>query len=197
MARRLQDTTAPHDRLAEVFSSTVRAGVLEAMFERPEESFSLTDLSRHLKLAVSSVQHEVYKLDRLGIVYGRRDGNSRKYRLQMDDPMTQALRQMVRVGRTESTRLEAALRAVPGLDAAVIATGERPDAWILLLIGNVDLMAIADAHERVAAALGTDVTAVEAAWFTTDVWGAYRQEGHPMLRRLERMQIVTMVGDAL
>ena len=56
------------DLLAELFSSKVRAAALGVFLPRPHCWFSLTELSRLLGLPVSSLQHECYKLARLGLL---------------------------------------------------------------------------------------------------------------------------------
>jgi DNA-binding IclR family transcriptional regulator len=68
------------DPLAELFSSRVRSAVLTLVLPRPHLGFSLTDLSRRLGLPVSSLQHECYKLTRLGLLRDERVGNARLYR---------------------------------------------------------------------------------------------------------------------
>ena len=65
--------------LAELFSSKVRAAVLGHLLPRPRQAFGLTDLSRALGLPVSSLQHECYKLERVGVLAAARDGSVRRY----------------------------------------------------------------------------------------------------------------------
>ncbi|MEA2530443.1 MAG: hypothetical protein QOG89_2087, partial [Thermomicrobiales bacterium] len=67
--------------LTELFSSKVRAAVLGQMLTRPHLRYSLTDLSRLLDIPISSLQHECYKLERIGVLLARRDGNARRYRV--------------------------------------------------------------------------------------------------------------------
>ena len=58
--------------LGEVFSSKVRASLLAWIVPRLDTRFSLTELSRELGMPISSLQHECYKLERLGVLKGRR-----------------------------------------------------------------------------------------------------------------------------
>ena len=111
--------------LAELFSSKVRAQVLGQMLPRAHLGFSLTELSRILGLPISSLQHECYKLERIEIIKGRREGNSRRYRVNAACPILPQLTALVVKGIGEAEALRAALEDIPGLDAAFLATPKR------------------------------------------------------------------------
>ncbi|HWV24063.1 MAG TPA: winged helix-turn-helix domain-containing protein, partial [Thermomicrobiales bacterium] len=83
------------DVLAELLSSRVRAAVLGFLVARGDERFSLTELARALDLSISSVQHECYKLERLRVLKGRREGASRRYRLDWETPIVEPLTDLV------------------------------------------------------------------------------------------------------
>jgi len=57
-----------NELLSELFSSKVRAAVLGHVLPRPQVALSLTEFSRLLDLPISSLQHECYKLERIGII---------------------------------------------------------------------------------------------------------------------------------
>src|SRR4029078_7373956 len=67
--------------LSELFSSKVRAAVLGHVLPRPQVALSLTEFSRLLDLPLSPLQQECYKRERIGIIKARREGNSRRYRV--------------------------------------------------------------------------------------------------------------------
>src|SRR5215213_9148897 len=83
------------DLLEELFSSRVRAAVLCQILPRPHLGFSLTEFSRVLGLPISSLQHECYKLERLGVLAGRREGNARRYRVDPTCPLHAPLTALV------------------------------------------------------------------------------------------------------
>lgn len=107
--------------LVELFSSKVRAAVLEWMIPRPHLGASLTDLSRLLGLPVSSLQHECYKLERIGILFTRKSGNARLYRPRPDCPILLPLAALVAAAIGPATALRAALEGVGGIDEAFVA----------------------------------------------------------------------------
>ena len=83
------------DLLAELFSSKVRAAVLGMLLPRPHRWFSLTELSRSLGLPVSSLQHECYKLARVGLLHDQRSGNVRRYAPDPAFPLLRPLTALV------------------------------------------------------------------------------------------------------
>lgn len=167
--------------LAELFSSKVRAAVLGHILPRAHIGFSLTELSRILDLPISSLQHECYKLERVGVVKGRREGNSRRYRINASCAVLRELTALVVKGIGQEAALGAALEDIPGLEAAFLARSLPLDAQAdsdqasagpipLVLIGEVSLEAIDAAQERVASLLGLPVNRIEAVFYLPNDW---------------------------
>jgi len=166
--------------LAELFSSKVRAQVLGHMLPRAHTGYSLTELSRFLGLPISSLQHECYKLERIGVIKGRREGNSRRYRVSAASPILHELTALVVKGIGEADALRAALEDIPGLEAAFLARslpldpteGEQTTAGLipLVLIGEVSLEAVDDAQARVASLLDLPTSRIEAVFYLPSDW---------------------------
>ena len=162
--------------LAELFSSRVRAAVLALVLPRPHLRFSLTDLSRRLGLPVSSLQHECYKLARLGLFHDERVGNVRLYR---PDPGWQLLAPLTAL-IVRAIPLEDALRGaveeVPGIEAAWIAGDlESPSAPVyIVIVGSLEIEAIDGIFDRCRVALAPVVgrSRVELACFQSSEWRA-------------------------
>ena len=163
--------------LSELFSSKIRAAVLEQMLPRPHVGYSLTDLSRLLDLPISSLQHECYKLERIGVVKARRDGNSRRYRVNAGCSVLTELTSLIvsAIGPAEAVR--ASMERIPGLDAAFLAaevplTAEaRAGGPIpLVLIGEISLEEIDAAQERVTKLLGLTSGKIEAVFYRSGDW---------------------------
>lgn len=171
------------DILAEILSSRVRAAVLTFFVARSDDAFSLTELSRALALPVSSLQHECYKLERLGVLKGRREGGSRRYVLQRDTPITEPLARLVLATRRTPELLGAALTDLPGLDQAFLVQGEDSNLE-LVIIGDVPFDQLDAAQRRVAALLGRQPTSIGLAFYRPDDWRQRQAEGNPRVRRL-------------
>jgi hypothetical protein len=167
--------------LAELFSSKVRAAVLGHMLPRAHIGFSLTELSRFLELPISSLQHECYKLERIGVIKGKREGNSRRYRVNPVCEVLKELTALVVKGIGQDQALRAALEDIDGLEAAFIARvlpldtqSDTESASLgpipLVLIGEVSLEAIDAAQARVAALLGLAPNRIESVFYLPRDW---------------------------
>jgi DNA-binding transcriptional ArsR family regulator len=163
--------------LSELFSSKIRAAVLEQMLPRPHVGYSLTDLSRLLELPISSLQHECYKLERIGVLKARRDGNSRRYRVDPTCPVLKELTALIVVALGPQEALRATMENVVGLDAAFLAattplTSEAQAAGPvpLVLIGEISLEEIDAAQERVTKLLGLAPGKIEAVFYRSGDW---------------------------
>jgi hypothetical protein len=143
--------------LAELFSSRVRAAVLGYLLPRPHLRFSLTDLSRCLELPISSLQHECYKLVRLGVLRDVRAGGSRFYAPNPAWPALAPLTHLVVAAIGVETALRAALEGVAALELALL-TG-TPTEYVatepryLVLVGELTVDTVDGALARVETAL--------------------------------------------
>jgi hypothetical protein len=173
--------------LAELFSSRVRAAVLAVVLPRPHLAFSLTDLSRRLGLPVSSVQHECYKLARLGVLRDERAGNARLYRPNTDWPLVQPLTTLVVRALPLQEALRAAIERVPGIDAAWLAgttAGDREPTY-LVVVGNLQIEDIDGVFDRARVALTADTDGgVELAYFRPGDWASRVTNGDAFARSL-------------
>ncbi len=179
--------------LAELLSSKVRAAVLGFMVAREESRFSLTELARALDLSISSVQHECYKLERLGVLKGRREGASRRYWLDRDTSFVPVLMWLVLsvVGREQMLRYS--LTDIEGLEGALLTTGsERP---AVTLIGDVGLEAFMTVQERVAKILEVAPAEVDVAFYGSATWQDHLTTGDAAVERIRAAGPIVLAGD--
>jgi hypothetical protein len=176
--------------LAELFSSKVRAAVLALLLPRPHIGFSLTELSRRLGLPVSSLQHECYKLTRLGLLRDERVGNARKYRPDPRFPLLESLTKLTLSAIPLPGALQGAAEQVPGLEEAWVAgcLDDSTAPLSLVLLGELELEAIDGVFERARKALTPTVGAnrVELAYYRPGDWRARMDAGDPFVAALER-----------
>jgi DNA-binding transcriptional ArsR family regulator len=169
-----------NELLAELFSSKVRAAVLGHLLPRPQVACSLTEFSRILDLPISSLQHECYKLERIGIIRGRREGNSRRYRVEASCPILPELTALIVAAMGQEAAIRATLSDVPGLDAAFIGrnlpidenSADSVSPIPLVLIGEIPLEEIDSAVERVSGLLGMPPSRFEAVFYRPGDWRA-------------------------
>lgn len=204
--------------LAEVFSSRVRAAVLGHLLPRPHRRFSLTDLHHRLDLPISSLQHECYKLERIGVLVARREGNARRYHPDPACPLLPPLTALVLAAVGPVAALRGAVDGLDGLEAAFlagalpgvpapaddpaagdwaddprVASGE-PGPPRLVLVGDLALDDLAGAQARAEAALGRPPGGVELAFFRPDDWRLRRAEGGPYVAALLLTPRIDLVG---
>lgn len=186
--------------LAELFSSKLRAAVLGHLLARPHLGFSLTDLSRVLDLPISSLQHECYKLVRIGVLRDRRAGNARLYRPDPRCPLLPPLTALVLSALGPEAALTAAMEGVPGLELALVSGALPPsgnaDPLHLVLVGELPIEAVDGALARAVAALAAprDGHPIELAYFRTADWRARRAEGNHFLAHLLAGSVLPLVG---
>lgn len=192
-----ESTTSPGmDTLGELFSSRIRASVLAYLVAREEARFSLTELSRALDLSVSSIQHECYKLERLGVLKGRREGASRRYWLDREQAFVPVLMWLVITVVGQSTVLGYALHGIDGLEGALLSSTNG--APTLTLIGNLGLEELATVQERATKILDVPESKLNVAFYDPATWAGYVEQQHPTVEALRSAQPTLLAGsDAL
>lgn len=177
--------------LAELLSSKVRAAVLGHLLPRPHLGFGLTDLSRRLDLPISSLQHECYKLVRLGLLRDERARGSRHYRPDGRSRLLPTLTAVVLAAIGSEAALAAAIEGVAGLEEAFVAGDWRwplaatDIAPRLVLVGELSIEdvdgVLARAATVLAATAGRPVdvpSPIELAFFRPGDWRARLATGN-------------------
>lgn len=176
------------DFLSELFASKLRAAVLSFVAPRPHRGYSLTELSRVLSMPISSLQHECYKLERIGILTSGREGASRRYSFDPDFPARRELIALVVRAIGQQQALQATMEKVTGLESAFIAAelplsvaGELDEtvAIPLVLVGQVPLEEIDALQVRVAGLLGLSPNRVEAVFYLPEDWRSRVEQRAP------------------
>ena len=162
------------DPLAELFSSRVRAAVLTLLLPRPHLGYSLTDLSRRLGLPVSSLQHECYKLTRLGLLRDERVGSARRYRPNPAWPLLEPLTALTVRALPIEQALRAAVEGVSGIDGAWVSGDltSQPDPVYVVVLGNLGVEELDGTFDRCRVALVpiTGADRIELAYFRRADW---------------------------
>lgn len=180
------------DTLVELLSSRVRAAVLGLFVARPGERFSLTELSRALGLSISSVQHECYKLERLQVLKGRREGVSRRYWLDHETSFVPPLVDLVTAVLGREQLLGHALREIEGVRGALLVPGDEPQ---LVLVGDLGLEELETVQERAGELLGIDPDTIDLAFYGTESWREHRAGNSSLISDLRERDPLILVGD--
>lgn len=185
------------DPLAELFASKIRAAVLGHLLPRPHLGFSLTDLSRLLDLPISSLQHECYKLSRLGLLRDARAGNARLYRPDPGSPLLPPLTALVVAAIGPRASLAAAVEGLPALDLAFLAGSLPPEPTAeplhLVLVGALAVEDVDGAFARAGVAVAP--RPLELAYFRPIDWMGRRAAGNLLVASLLTSPRLVLKGE--
>lgn len=141
--------------LLPLLRSQVQGDLLALLFLHPEQEFSLTEVARLSDVTLSSVHHEVTRLQQAGLVRDRRVGNTRLVRADTSSLLSGPLTDLLAVTYGPRPVLSDALRGVPGVQRAYIygswaarysgVPGPVPNDIDLLVVGTADLDDLEDA----------------------------------------------------
>ena len=182
----VDETGRVSETLAALFSSRVRASVLAHLLPRPHLGFGLTDLSRVLGLPISSLQHECYKLVRIGVLKGTREGAVRRYRPDPSFPLLAPLTALILREVRPAVALAAAAEGVAGIEVAFLAgTIDAGRATTLVVVGSLDVESLDAVHERAGAVLAAlDGQPPHLAFFPPGEWRRRLASDDPLARSL-------------
>lgn len=128
--------------LQATFASPAMARLLLFFAVHPEEPLHIRELYRRTGLGMASLQKELDRFQRLGIILRDRDGRRLAYRLNLASERWRAMRTLVRKLAAPAEVLREAFTGVPGVEGAFVFGSQvrgdmRPDS-------DVDLLLIAD-----------------------------------------------------
>lgn len=152
--------------LLPLLRSRLQAEVLTLVLLNPDREWTLTDLAARVGSAVSSVQREVVRAERAGVMASRRVGRNRLVRAT-PSPLTAPLTELLLRAFGPRQVLAEEFADIPGVDHAYLFgswaaryAGEegRPPADLdVLVIGAPDRDVLYDAAQRAGARLAREV----------------------------------------
>jgi predicted nucleotidyltransferase len=146
--------------LQRLFSSNVRVALLTYLFSHPDEQFYARELARQLGEHYNAVWRELNNLEALGLL--TREGNAgvKLYRLDPSFPIYEELRHIVLKTTGLGQVLRQELDRLGAVDWAFVfgsvAAGDEDllSDLDLMLVGEVDLMALSEVVARLEDQLG-------------------------------------------
>lgn len=108
------------DHLSRVLASSALAHLVMYFILHPDGEPHFRALQRATGIASRSLQHELARLEELGLVLRERDGKRVRFRRVTDHPRWFVFRDLVREFAKPTVLLRTALVEVPGIDAAFI-----------------------------------------------------------------------------
>jgi uncharacterized protein len=148
--------------LIDIVSSKRKAEILRLLFGVEDGELHLREIARRSRLALGTVQQELARLVKIGLVNSRRDGNRVCYRANRNSPVYPDIRNLV----LKTTGLANVLRrALQQADVQVVfvfgsvaSETAGPESDIdLMVIGDIGLRRVAILLSGLAAILGREI----------------------------------------
>jgi predicted nucleotidyltransferase len=164
-------TRKADEPLASVLASKALAAVVIYFVLHPDRALHFRALQRVTRVSSRSLQHEIARLEALGMVRRERDGRLVRYRAVAGHPRWSVLRQMIREFAHPAEVLRVALAEVSGIEAAFIfgsfARGDthaESDVDVFVLSDRMDYeddrLDLAEATLESSALLNREVNAI-------------------------------------
>lgn len=149
--------------LAELLSSRVRAEIFRHLFDGRGEELHMRELERRSGFSIGTIQAELAKLVRLGLLHKRRDGNRLYFRANRDHPVYPEIRGMVTktvgaVGLLQQTLADCEDVDFAFLFGSVARGEEQAGSDIdLMILGSIGLRTLAGVLAGVAGKVGREI----------------------------------------
>ena len=159
----LSGITTQSNSLAELLSSKVKAELFRLLFGLKAERLHLRELERRSGLAVATVQQELRRLSRLGLVEAQPDGNRTYYVAREDHPLYPEIRGLVLKTSGLADLLRNALQKEKNIGIAFVFgsfahSRERAHSDVdLVVIGGVGLRQLMKLLSGVSEKIGREI----------------------------------------
>jgi DNA-binding transcriptional ArsR family regulator len=130
--------------LAEILSSNTRAEFFRLLFGLNQKEYYLRELAKCSGLAIGTIQQEALKLENLGLIHKRRDGNRTYFSANKDHPIYLDIHQLVlkTIGLREvlkSSLLDNSIKFA-FVFGSIASGNEKPDSDVdLFIMGDIGL----------------------------------------------------------
>jgi DNA-binding transcriptional ArsR family regulator len=148
--------------LVDIVSSRVKAELLRLLFGLSQPELHLRELGRQSGLSLSTVQQELRRLVRVGLVIARKDGNRVYYRANPDHPAHRDLCSLVLKTDGLAGVLRLALKTPDVSIAFVFGSVARGDTGAgsdvdLMVIGELGLRKLTNLLSGIAGRVGREI----------------------------------------
>ncbi len=148
--------------LAEVLSSRVKAEIFRLLFGVDQRELHVREIQRQSGFSVGTVQQELRRLSRLGLIASRRDGNRMYFRANAEHPLAPDIRNLV----LKTSGLVEVLRDALAHDdirvafvfGSVARSAEKAHSDVdLMVIGSIGLRQLTKLLSGVSGRIGREV----------------------------------------
>jgi predicted nucleotidyltransferase len=194
----LSGNTEQMNTLADLLSSNVKAEVFRLLFGLHGEPLHLREMERRSGLAVATVQQELGRLTRIGLVEARPDGNRTYYAAREDHPLFAEIRGLV----LKTTGLADVLRrafekeeriTLAFIFGSIAQAREQAHSDIdLLIVGDIGLRQVTKLLGGVADKVGREINPKV---FTPQEFRRRKRADDPFLSRVLAAPRIFVIGN--
>jgi len=183
--------------IEKIFGSRIRAKILGWLFTHPDESFFVRQIALILKEDPTNVSREMAKLEDLGILKSKRNGNLKHFQTNPDCSFFKELKGLVLKTTGVAGQIRASLDKLAGIEYAFIygsyAKGEeRADSDVdLLIIGDVDMDRLDSNLGKLEKTLGREINYV---LYSMEEFKSKKKAKNGFLMNVLRGNKIMMVG---
>jgi predicted nucleotidyltransferase len=180
-----------------IFGSRIRAKILGWLFTHSDESFFVRQMALILKEDPTNVSREMARLEELGILKSKRNGNLKHFQTNQECPFFDELKGLVLKTSGVAGRIRASLERVAGIEFAFIygsyAKGEeKADSDVdLLIIGDVDMGRLDSNLGKLEKTLGREINYV---LYSMEEFKSKKKAKHGFLMDVLSGKKIMMVG---
>jgi predicted nucleotidyltransferase len=181
-----------------LLTSSTRARLLTLFLTHPTEEYYLRELSRRTGQSLRAVQHELPRLERLGLLIVHQRGRQKLYRANEQHPLFPELKRIVYKTAKLGDVLREAIEGIEGVEAAFVygsvAKGrERPGSDVdLMVIGKPDPDLLHQAVRKAEETLGREVSL---ATMSPEEWQSRHASRDAFVTELLKSEKIILIGD--
>jgi predicted nucleotidyltransferase len=184
--------------LQSLFSSRVRVQILTHLFSHPDQAFYARSLAREIGEHYNAVWQELNNLEDLGLLLTEKSANVKYYRLNRSFPIYDELKRIILKTSGMGQTIMDAIGSLDLLEWVFIygsVASNQEDVYSdidLMLIGELDLMELADAVARLEDQLGREINYVVLA---RSELAERLVDGEPFIENVLAGPKVMLIGD--
>ena len=184
--------------LTELLSSNVKAEVFRLLFGLDGGPLHLREIERRSGLAVATVQQELKRLTRLGVIEARPDGNRTYYVAREDHPLYPEICGLVLKTSGLADLLRDALKKEKGISIAFVfgslaQSRERAHSDVdLMVVGTIGLRQLTKLLSGVSEKIGREINPHV---FTASEFRRRKQAGDHFLKSVLAERRIFIIGD--
>ena len=192
---------APRIGMADALFSRTQQRLLGLLFGSPERSFYTSELIRHVGRGSGTVQRELERLARSGLLRVTRQGNQKHYQANPEAPIYGELRGIARKLLGPAEPIREALQPLAehirlaAIYGSVAKGNDTAESDIDLLVVGDDELTLESLYRLLEPVETRLERRIEPTLYTTAEYRRRREAGHPFLQRVLDGERIVLMGE--